>query len=105
MGLARLPPSHALWQAFHVAWVLSLLILLPQLKPKIQHPPGASRQSPRAHGVPWQCGWRIPFAVNHGCVQMWIPTGFGEGGRGSNSSLASQQDRLEVRNLPRCGSV
>lgn len=41
MGLAQLPPSHALWQAFHIAWVLSLLILLPLLKPKIQHSPEA----------------------------------------------------------------
>lgn len=36
MGLAPLPSSHALWQAFHIAWVLSLLVLLPLLKPKIR---------------------------------------------------------------------
>lgn len=41
MGLALLPPSHALWQAFHIAWVLSLLVLLPLLKPKIQLSPEA----------------------------------------------------------------
>lgn len=41
MGLAQLPPSHALWQAFHIAWVLSLLVLLPLLNPKIQLCPEA----------------------------------------------------------------
>lgn len=72
MSLAPLPPSHALWQAFHVAGVLSLLVLLPLLQPEIQQslkrgaPTGAVRQSPTAHAVAWQSGWRIPFAVNQG---------------------------------------
>lgn len=43
MGLAPLLSSHALWQAFHIAWVLSLLSPLP--KPKIQ-PPLEARRSP-----------------------------------------------------------
>lgn len=33
MGLALLLSSHALWQAFHIAWVLSLLILPPPPPP------------------------------------------------------------------------
>lgn len=51
MGLAPLLSSHALWQAFHIAWVLSLLILLPLPKPKIHtpgikaHPAAASQQA------------------------------------------------------------
>lgn len=48
MGLAPLLSSHALWQAFHIAWVLSLLVLPPLPKPQIQKssPPWESRHFP-----------------------------------------------------------
>lgn len=45
MGLAPLLSSHALWQAFHIVWVLSLLVLPPLPKPQIQ-PPLEARRSP-----------------------------------------------------------
>lgn len=79
-------------EAFHIAWVLSLLVLVPFPSPKFSPPgsevipPAASRQSCGA-GV---MAGAILVDVNQGCVGTWIPAGFGEDVRGSNSSLALQ---------------
>lgn len=46
----------------------------------------ASQQSPGARGL----AGKFLVDVNQGCVGTWIPTGFREDVRGSDSSLASQ---------------